>query len=99
MTRAVVGGHREARSDLGPWWSVAEDARSDFCLCTLVGPFSTFVGGASVAPTLFLIMRREHDAGVGLPFHVGSCVAVAVRALGGCGRSRGLSMQSEPRTV
>ena len=37
--------------------------------------------------------------GVGSPFHVGSCVAVAVRALYGCGRGRGLGngMRSEPR--
>lgn len=37
--------------------------------------------------------------GVGSPFHVGSCIAVAVRALYGCGRGRGLGngMRSEPR--
>ena len=63
--------------------------------------FLTFVGGEECGA-----MRRECDAGrVRFPFHVGSCVAVAVRATPDAGavtvrvRGRGLGMRIVLRCV
>jgi hypothetical protein len=93
---AMVGGHREARCARA---QVPPSRARSLVLVFLT--FLTFVGGEECGA-----MRRECDAGrVRFPFHVGSCVAVAVRATPDAGavtvreRGRGLGMRIVLRCV